>query len=418
MCMKMKYLMLFYFISTTTGFSQDYKNEVFTYFNSSTIKKVFEYHEESKTKLISEWKKLAKIYSPSGNEILRAKYIVNKFKEYNISDSYIDDHGNAVGKIDSKKVGPTIVFLGTMDDLATVAELVKTWDKPIDEKNGKLIGPGTNSSATCVSILGLAKLFTMPELEFDGKIYLVGVVQEETGLTGIKGFLQDHPDEVDYLVDIMAGIGRISYGAIGIHWFKIHFKGQRGHTLGGGLPNVTRGIAKAVDQIFDIPIPKEPPEKRSFLNIAMLGAGKVYNHKFDDGWFSVDLRSMDNETLNNIKEQVFTISKNVAKEQQLEMWVETFSESPAGQIPGARESKFIRVAEEAIKLLGSDVSLSNRGSSNMNVGINKNILSISTGGNRGSGRDTLEEYANIEPVLKGIKLDFLIGYIMADGRIN
>ena len=78
-----------------------------------------------------------------------------------------------------------------MDDLTTVAEMVKTWKKPIEEKDDKLIGPGTNSSATCVSILALAKLFTLPEVRFTGTIYLVGVVQEETGLTGIKGFLHD-----------------------------------------------------------------------------------------------------------------------------------------------------------------------------------------------------------------------------------
>ena len=414
---KSKLICFFLSIFILNAFSQVYKREVSNCLNSQQIKNILQNFDEDKNKILTEWKELAKIYSPSGNEILRAKYIVNKFKQNKINNAYIDGHGNVVGLIDSKTAGSTIVFLGTMDDLATVAEMVKSWEKPIVEKDGKLLGPGTNSSATCVSILGLAKLFTIPEIQFTGKIYLVGVVQEETGLTGVKGFLADHPD-VDYLVDIMAGIERISYGALGIHWFKIHFKGPRGHTLSGGLPNVTRGVARAVDQIFSIPIPKEPPEKSSYLNISMLGAGKVFNHRYDDGWFSVDLRSMDNNVLLDLKDQIFKIADNVAKEEKLEYWVEKYSQSPAGQIPGARDSKFIRIAEEATKLLGSDVSLSNRGSSNMNIGISNNILSISTGGDRGSGRDTPEEYANIEPVLKGIKLDFLIGYIMAEGKLN
>ncbi len=398
--------------------SQDYEKEVLRYFNSKVVQEAFKKFEEQKTDIKAEWKKTAKIYSPSGNEVLRAKYITEKFRDYGIHNAYVDGNGNAVGLIKGEGEGPTVTFLGTMDDLATVAEMVKRWDKPIEEKEGKLIGPGTNSSATCATILGLAKLFTLPEVRFKGKIYLVGVVQEETGLTGIKGFLRDHPDEVDYLIDIMAGIGSISYGALGIHWFKIHFKGPRGHTLSGGLPNVTRGVAKAVDKIFSIPLPSEPPEKKTFLNIAMLGAGKVFNHKYDDGWFSVDLRSMDNDVISITKEKIFSIVKTVAEEEQLEWWVEKFSETPAGQIPGARDSKLVRIAEETTKVLGSKVSLSNRGSSNMNVGISQQISSISVGGSRGGQRDTPEEYANIEPVLTGIKLNFLIGFILTSGNIN
>jgi hypothetical protein len=76
------------------------------------------------------------------------------------------------------------------------------------------------------------------------------------------------------------------------------------------------------------------------------------------------------------------------------------------------------VAEEATKILGSEVSLSNRGSSNMNVGIARQILSISTGGGRGGNRNTIEEYANIKPNLTGIKLNFLIGFILTNGEIN
>ncbi|MCP4709015.1 MAG: peptidase dimerization protein, partial [Planctomycetes bacterium] len=231
----------------------------------------------------------------------------------------------------------------------------------------------------CATLLGVARLFTHSEIKFSGKIYLVGVVQEETGLTGIKGFLADHPDRVDYVVDIMSGIGSISYGAIGIHWFKIHFKGNRGHTLSGGLPNVTLAVAQAVDRIYDLVVPTAPPEKRSHLNISMLGAGSVYNHKHDDGWFSVDLRSMDNEILNGLKQKIFTIAEEVAAVHGFEHWVEEYSEVPAGQIPGARDSDLVRIAEEATILLGSRASLGNSGSSNMNVGIAERIPSISTG---------------------------------------
>ncbi|MCP4711530.1 MAG: M20/M25/M40 family metallo-hydrolase [Planctomycetes bacterium] len=395
-------------------FAQDYKKIVAEVNSSKTVQTVFDEFENQIPQIKTAWKEMARLYSPSGNEALRARYIVGKFKSYGIESARIDSHGNAVGMVEGKTEGPAIVFLGTMDDLATVAEMVKTWDKAIEEKDGRLIGPGTNSSATCATLLGVARLFTLEEVSFAGKVYFVGVVQEETGLTGIKGFLDDHPGEIDYVVDIMSGIGSISYGAIGIHWFKIHFKGNRGHTLSGGLPNVTRAVAQAVDRIFDLTVPKSPADKRSHLNISMLGAGSVFNHKHDDGWFSVDLRSMDNDVLNGLKREIFTIAEEVAAVHGFEYLVENYSEVPAGQIPGARDSDLVRIAEEATLLLGSGASLGNSGSSNMNVGIAHRIPSISTGGSRGSGRNTFDEYANVEPNLTGIKLNFLIGYIITN----
>ena len=389
--------------------STDYEKQVSEYWNSKVVNYAFQkfdgYHDE----MIEEWKKMALIYAPSGNEVLRAEYLVKKFKEYGIDNAHIDDSGNAVALID-KGEGPTVTIFGTMDDLATVADLVKVYDKPIIEKDGKLIGPGTHMSATLSNLLVLAKLFMLPEVQFRGKIYLVGVVQEETGLMGAKGFLKDHPGEVDYLIDIMAGIGRMSYGGIGIHWFKVHFKGPKAHTLRGFGPNVTKGVAKTIPKVFALPLPEN-----SYLNISMLGAGKVFNHRGDDGWFSVDLRSLDNSVIAENKAKIKKLADEVAAEEELEAWIEPIVTTPAGQIPGARDSPLTRVAEEIVKVMGYEPTLSNRGSCNMNVGVAQGVLSISTGGDRGGARDSNESYANIEPVMLGAKWVFLTSYILTNG---
>ena len=141
--------------------STDYAEQVSEYWNSKVVNYAFQkfdgYHDE----IIEEWKKMALIYAPSGNEVLRAEYLVKKFKEYGIDNAHIDDSGNAVALIDHGK-GPTVTIFGTMDDLATVADLVKDYDKPIVEKDGKLIGPGTHISATLSNLLVLAKLFMLP----------------------------------------------------------------------------------------------------------------------------------------------------------------------------------------------------------------------------------------------------------------
>jgi hypothetical protein len=119
-----------------------------------------------------------------------------------------------------------------------------------------------------------------------------------------------------------------------------------------------------------------------------------------------------------MREEIERVATGVAGEEELEWWIEPFSETPAGQIPGARESRLVRVAEEVTKLMGFEPTLSSRGSCNMNAGVAAGISTISTGGGRGGSRDTAEEYANIEPNLLGVKLNFLIGYILTSGKLD
>ena len=82
------------------------------YYESQKVKAVFKVLEKKEEELKSHWKAIASIYSPSGNETLRAQYITRTFKHYNIPDAYVDKHGNAVGIINGEKPGPAIVFPG------------------------------------------------------------------------------------------------------------------------------------------------------------------------------------------------------------------------------------------------------------------------------------------------------------------
>lgn len=384
-----------------------YTDHVRSLSQSGQVKSAFAYLDALKPELLTHWAEVSSLYSPSGNEALRAEFMVERLRECGLENAYIDSHGNAVAWLDGEDEGPTLVFFGTMDDLATVAEMVKNTGKDRRIVEGRIHGPGTNIGATLVTVLALAKLPKLPDQSLLGRVYLVCVTQEETGLAGARGFIDDHVNDIDYLVDIMAGIGRISYGALGIHWYKVHFSGPKGHTLRGEGPNVTKGVARAVDQVWALDFPGEPEKDKVYLNISMLGAGKVYNHKHDDGWFSVDLRSLNNENLEETRNLIIEVAGRVAAQEGLGFWVEGYQKGAAGLLPGARESELVRVAEESCRVLGVEPTVSPRGSSNMNVGIRRGIPSISTGGDRGGGRNTAEEYANLEPVFKGVLWCFL-----------
>lgn len=152
----------------------------------------------------------------------------------------VDDAPNAAGVIPGRST-KALVFVATLDDLATVAEYQKAALQPPHVTGDRVVGPGTNTSSTTAAMLAAAEAIVR---------------------TGIK------PEQ--------------------------ELIGPGGHSLDGGLPNVNQAIARSVDRILSLPYPQQNQATHTTINVAMLQSGSVFNHKPETGWFSLDIRSMDN----------------------------------------------------------------------------------------------------------------------------
>ena len=153
-------------------------------------------------------------------------------------------------------------------------------------------------------------------------------------------------------------------------------------------------------------------DTRTRINISILESGVVFNHKPETGWFSLDLRSMDNEILASIEEDVRSILGEVSDETEIELEMEPFQLTPGGQIPGARDSDLVLAAASISRHLGYEPSLSNSGSSNMNVAIGGGTLAIGLGGSRGGDRGQPEEWASIDGMMRTAKQVFLLSVLV------
>ena len=80
--------------------------------------------------------------------------------------------------------------------------------------------------------------------------------------------------------------------------------------------------------------------------------------------------------------------------------MEAFQLTPGGQIPGARMSRLVTTAEAIAKYLGLEPTVSNRGSSNMNVAIGNGTPAIGLGGSRGGDRAQSTEWADISAMMR------------------
>ena len=354
------------------------------------------------------------IISPSGQELERARRVAEEMRRIGLRDVRVDDQPNAVGVIPGRS-GKALVFVSTLDDLATVAENQRAADGPPRVEGDRVVGPGTNTSSITVAMLRAAEAYVASGLEPEHDLVFAAVAQEETGLRGMRALFQEYRDRAVAFVDILGDGSSISYGALNIHWWRVEGEGPPGHSLGGGLPNVNQALGRAVDRILSWSGDLQDPEARTVVNVAILRSGEVFNHKPETGWFSLDLRSLDGEVVEGMETEVRRILEEVSAETGIELRMVPENITPGGQIPGFRDSEVVRSSVAAARALGLEPRLSNAGSSNMNVALGQGVAAIALGGSRGGERGFPGEWADVPAMVRSAQHVFLLAAGLGGG---
>jgi acetylornithine deacetylase/succinyl-diaminopimelate desuccinylase-like protein len=355
------------------------------------------------------------IISPSGEELERAQAVADLMREIGLAGVRVTDSPNAIGHIPGTS-GKALVFVSTLDDLATVAQHQRERTSLPRIEGDRVTGPGTNTSLTTIAMLAAAQAFIEQGLQPEHDLVFAAVAEEETGLRGMHALYGEYRDTAFAFVDILGEGNSISYGALGIHWWRIHAHGPAGHTLNGGLPNVNQAIGRAVDRILQIPEPQLFEDRRTRLNVAVLSSGAVFNHKPESGWFSLDVRSLDPVHIESMENKTREILADVTDELGIGFSMEVVSQTPPGQIEGALESSLVQNSIAISRFLGSDPALSDAGSANLNVSIAGGTLSIGIASERGGRRGFADEWADIPVMQRTAKNIFLTAVSAGNAR--
>lgn len=355
------------------------------------------------------------IVSPSGSEGERAARVAAEMRAMGLHDVRVDGEPNVVGRIPGRS-GRALVFVSTLDDLATVAEHQRRAGVPPRVEGDRVLGPGTNTSSITVAMLEAARAYLASGLEPEHDLVFAAVAREETGLVGMRALFEEYRGRALGFVDILGDGRSISYGALSIHWWRVVGEGPPGHSLNGGLPNVNHGLARAVDRILTWAAGVQDPESRTVVNVAILSSGEVFNHKPPTGWFSLDLRSLDGVVVERMEGEVREILAGVQSETGIELRMEAEQLTPGGQIPGFRESPLVRTSEAIARFLGLEPRLGNAGSSNMNIPLGAGVPAIGLGGERGGERGFPGEWADIPSMVRAAQHVFLLAATMGGGE--
>jgi acetylornithine deacetylase/succinyl-diaminopimelate desuccinylase-like protein len=374
--------------------------------------------DADRTTILDQWQRIALIAAPAGGEAERAALIAGLARAAGADRVDIDRVGNVVATMD----GPgerDFTFLATMDDLDSVAAH-RRGDDRIEVAGDRLVGPCAETTSSDASALAILRFAAGRPRGFR-RLTVAFVLGEETGLTGVRALCADHGPRLGQVVDLMGGVGTISWNAIGFDGVHVEFTSTPRHSLYGGVSEVADAVARFVAAVHaDVPetIPVIPVGRDGVLTVRrvnQLAAGSVFNHSPATGTVGVDLRSTDPATLRRLGAETRELAVRIALEAGVAVVCHDGVQQAAAVLTGGREHPLVRAAARAVRDVGATPVLRPWSSSNINVVYESGLEGIvHDGTHRGGGRGTPEEWADIPGVLAGVAADCQLLRLVAD----
>jgi len=392
-----------------TGIAQtaaDYSAQVKQIQANPKVLAAIDYIDNNRDAILQEWIAITEINAPSGHEEERAQFVEKLLRQYNL-EVRRDAARNVIAVRKGTGNGPVAVFDAHLDTVFQPGLKIKA-----TVRDGTVHAPGVGDDTRNIeALLATIRALDAAKIKTKGDLIFVFTTEEETGLTGAEQFVKDHKDKIDYYVALDGGYEGFTYAGIGINWYRHHFIGPGGHTRSQTPPySASLPVARSIQRIYELCVPNNPA---SHLNIGMLGGADVFNAKASDAWFTVDLRSTDNQVIFDLEKKIAAILEEEAKRAGMTVKTEIISKSPVATVAGNRESPLVQIAEAVHRAMGFDPPITNAGSNNSSAALLQGISSISTGAGPCRDAHALTESCEIEPFFLGVKKILLLELALA-----
>ena len=374
--------------------------------NDPRVVAAFDHIDKNHDAILREWIAITEINAPSKQEQERAKFIESLLRRHKLEIRY-DSVGNLIATRKGTGGGPVTVFDAHMDTVFQPGLKIKA-----TVRDGRVYAPGVGDDTRNIeALLATIRALDAAKIKTKGDLVFLFTTDEEANMTGAKQYTKENKGKVDYYIALDGGYEGFTYAGIGINWYRHHFIGPGGHTRSRTPPySATLPLARAIARIYELKVPTNPS---SNLNIGMLGGSEVVNAKASDAWFTVDLRSTNNDVIADLEKKIATILDEEARRVGLTVKTDVISSSPAAVLPGNRESQLVKISEAVHRAMGFDPPIGNAGSNNSSAALLQGITSISTGAGPCNDSHALTENCEIEPLYKGIKKILLLEIALA-----
>ena len=209
-------------------------------------------NEVRKEQLIKLCQELIRCPSVSGQEDKVVEAIKKNFQALGYDDCYVDCYGNVIGHIKGTGKGKAILFDGHIDTVPVTDELKWKFGPFCGEiSEGKIYGRGASDMKGQLSAMIAAAAYFAEDTnkEFDGDIYVAGVVHEEI-FEGVAARKISDAINPDYVVIGESSELNLKIGQRGRAEIVVEVFGKPAHSANPekGINSVYK-MAKIIDRI-------------------------------------------------------------------------------------------------------------------------------------------------------------------------
>lgn len=363
---------------------------------------------ELKEILLANLVMIGEIPAPTFDEEERIEFLLNRFKEAELSQTSIDEVGNGIGILEGEQDA------NGNDNILVVAHADTVFsgktDHTIEVQPDRATGPGVADNS-----LGLSVLATLPFLldKFDIKLQknliLMGATRSlgRGNLEGLRFFLSNvkRPIEVGIGLEGVE-LGRLSHTSIGMQRGEITCKVPEEYDWSRfGDASAILTANEVINKINEIRLPQRP---RTSIVMGSIEGGTSFNTTALKATLGFEIRSESAEMVSDINRTIQEIVTEVSSKSGDTIELDIFAEREPGGIsfshPLIRHTRQIMDTLEIEPRPGPSTS-------ELSAFIDHDIPAITLGLTHGDHIHEVNENIRIDPVFRGIAQ--LIGTLLA-----
>lgn len=361
---------------------------------------------------------LVAIPAPPFAEGPRAGAVLEIFRSLGLSNSHLDDEGNALAELLSATPSPDAPVLLVSAHLDTVFP-AETSCTPTED-GSRILAPGAcDNAAGLTALLGLAAALQFASITPPVTVLFCANTGEEGegNLRGVRHLFTRGLFARRIAAAIVldgAGDSAVVTRALGSQRFRLSVSGPGGHSwTDSGAPNPISLLSRILTTLADLPLPSDP---RTTLNPGLISGGTSVNSIPSSATAQIDLRSTDPGTLSATADLLLRTAINVlaaanqanSSHRPATLEVERIGDRPAASLP--QDSPLLHTIHAVDRHLGlrSEIRI---GSTDANLPLSLGIPAVAVGtGGTGGGIHTLAEWydpSGRETALRRILLTLL-----------
>lgn len=361
--------------------------------------------KELKEILLANLVMVGEIPAPTFGEKERIEFLINRFKEADISKNSVDEAGNGIGILDGKEGEKNILIVAHADTVFGTSV-----DHTLQVEPEAISGPGVGDNSLGLSVIAsLPHFLEALNIRLNHNLILMGATRSlgRGNLEGLRFFLSNFDQSIDAAMAIEGiELGRLSHTSIGMKRGIIHCEVPEAYDWTRfGDASAILTLNEVINRINEIKLPQRP---RSSIVMGSIKGGTSYNTIALNADLRFEIRSESPEVVQDIHQSLQEIITEVATRSGDTINMDIFAQREPGGIsfshPLVRSTRSVMDRLDIEPHPGPSIS-------ELSALIDHDIPSITLGLTHGDHIDETLQKIEIEPIYTGIAQ--MIGTLLA-----